>query len=225
MLTVKDLKKDQEIQELLRVTEIELEVLGFTEHSNRHVSIVSKWAGDILRELGGMEREIRQAEIAGYLHDIGNAINRLDHAQSGALLAYHILTSRGESYTDAAEVMLAIGNHDESNGEPVSRVTAALIIADKADVHKSRVRRMTADGVLRNPYQDIHDRVNMAAESSFLEVDNEKKTITLNITIDTEICSVMDYFEIYIKRMSLCKKAANFLGCHFSLRINNTQLL
>ena len=225
MLTVKELKNDEEIQELIKITEVQLEILGYTEHSNRHLSIVANWAGEILKKIGATEREIHLVEIAGYLHDIGNAVNRYDHSQSGALLSYQILTKKGMSYRDAAEIMLAIGNHDETHGEPVSTISAALILADKADVHKSRVRKNKNGQPRANIESDIHDRVNLAAESSFLEVDKENKIIMLNIIIDTKICSVMDYFEIYFYRMNLCKRAAKFLGYKFSLKINNVVLL
>lgn len=223
MITVKELKKNREVQALLSVTERQLEVLGFTEHSNRHVSIVSNWAGDILRATGADERTVNLGEIAGYIHDIGNAINRNDHAQSGAILAYNILTKLGMDCDDAAEVMMAIGNHDEGQGQPVSVVSSALIIADKSDVHRSRVRRnKLIKGISIN---DIHDRVNYAAESSHLEFDKKNKIILLNIVIDTEICPVMDYFEIYYGRMKLCRRAAEYMGWTFSLKINQSVLL
>lgn len=227
IITVKELKNDPEIQALLRVTEVELEALGYTEHSNRHASIVSKWAGEVLAKLGGSEHEVYLAGIAGYLHDIGNAVNRHDHAQSGALLAYQLLVKKGMCFEDAAEIMLAIGNHDEQLGDAVSRITAALILADKADVHKSRVRKSKIRMIktVDTEIKDIHDRVNFAAESSHLDVDPEKRRITLDITVDLSICSVMDYFEIYFSRMSFCRKAADLLGCTFSLKINNVVLL
>ena len=221
MLTVKELKNDREILDLIAVTEQNLEALGYTEHSTRHLSIVSNWAGDLMREIGGSEYEINMAEIAGFLHDIGNAVNRSMHAQSGGVLAYSLMVQRGMSTIDAAELMLAIGNHDEKHGSPVSRIGAVLILADKADVHKSRVRK----SAIITDNNDIHDRVNRAAERSFLSVENTEKTITLNITIDTEISSVMDYFEIYFSRMSFCRRAAAFLGYKFSLKINNVVLL
>lgn len=223
MITIKELKKDPEIQALISVTEQQLEALGFTEHSNRHVSIVSNWTGDILREVGADERQINLGEIAGYVHDIGNAINRYDHAQSGALLSYRILVNMGMSFEDAAEIMMAIGNHDEGQGQPVSVISAALIIADKSDVHRSRVRKNKFKSVVN--LSDIHDRVNYAAESSHLTFDHDKKIIELRITIDTELCPVMDYFEIYYGRMKLCRRAAEYLGWTFSLNINNTKLM
>ena len=225
MITLKDLKKDPEVQALINVTELQLEVLGYTEHSNRHLSIVANWTGDILRNLGASEREINLGEMAGYLHDIGNAVHRNQHAQSGAILAYEILAKRGLEYKDAAEIMLAIGNHDEGQGTPVSKISAALIIADKADVHKSRVRRSKVKNIDNKHIQDIHDRVNMAAENSYLKFEPETREISLNININTQICSVMDYFEIYFSRMSFSRKAAAFLDCKFGLIINNNKLL
>ncbi len=221
MITANDLKKDKEVRAIMEVSAKQMEALGFTEHSERHCRIVSKTAGEIMRQVGGTEEEINMAEVAGYLHDLGNSVNRMDHAQSGALLAYRILTRMGTEYEKAAEIMMAIGNHDEKFGIPVSRVSSALIIADKADVHKSRVRQ----SVRSLPPKDanIHDRVNMAAESSRVTVDEKK--ITLVIEIDTAICSVMDYFEIYFARMQMCRRAAEFLEREFSLVINGVPLV
>lgn len=225
-ITLKDLKKDFECQSFLKITELQLEVLGYTEHGNRHASIVANWTGDILRETGtATMREINLGELAGYLHDVGNAVNRNNHAQSGAILAYNLLLKKGLNPNDAAEIMLAIGNHDEGQGTPVSKISAALIIADKADVHKSRVRRTKIVNSENKYLQDIHDRVNSAAENSYLKFNPENKEITLNIKIDTAICAVMDYFEIYFSRMSFCRKAAAFLNCKFGLVINNVKLL
>ncbi len=217
-VTLSAVRADEEVEAIMRMSARQLDVLGFTEHSVRHASIVSKWAGEILRALGYAEARVRLTEIAGYLHDIGNCVNRMDHAQSGAILAYNILVRMGMDYESAAEVMTAIGNHDEQYGLPVSDISAALILADKADVHKSRVKKTE---IL--PNDDIHDRVNLAAERSFLTV--EDKVITLHVEIDTEFCPVMDYFEIYFNRMQLCRRAADFLGCRFSLVINGTVLL
>lgn len=205
------------------MAESQIEALGFTEHSVRHSSIVSKWAGDVLQKIGAAPHRVELARIAGYLHDIGNSVNREDHAQSGAILAYQILTRMGMGYRDAADIMMAIGNHDENHGLPVSDITSALIIADKADVHKSRVRPNSTR--LNTENLNIHDRVNLAAEKSVLEVDPERGEITLNIIIDTAICPVMDYFEIYFKRMQLCRRAADFLGKKFALVINGVRLL
>ena len=223
MITVAEVKNDEEVKVIMSIAESQIEALGFTEHSVRHSSIVSKWAGDILSAIGAQQRRVELVQIAGYLHDIGNSVNREDHAQSGALLAYNILTRMGMEYKEAAEIMMAIGNHDEQQGLPVSDLTAALIIADKADVHKSRVRTNITRMSMGN--LKIHDRVNLAAEKSFVYVDEGANEIILNITINTEHCPVMDYFEIYFKRMQLCRRAADFLGKKFVLVINNVRLL
>ena len=223
MITVAEIKNDEEVKVIMSIAESQIEALGFTEHSVRHSSIVSKWAGEILDSIGAEQRRVELAQIAGYLHDIGNSVNREDHAQSGALLAYNILTRMGMPYKEAAEVMMAIGNHDEQQGLPVSDITAALIIADKADVHKSRVRTNITRMSMGN--LNIHDRVNLAAEKSFVHVDEKTNEIILNITINTDLCPVMDYFEIYFKRMQLCRRAADFLDRKFGLMINNVRLL
>lgn len=221
ILTVKDLKKDEEISTLIEYTDFQLKSLGYTEHSIRHISIVSKWAREISEKAGGDEREIRLVEIAGYLHDIGNAINRVQHAEHGAILAYQLLTARGMPYDEAAEIMTAIGNHDETEGFPVSRLAAALIIADKADVHRSRVRydKRTAD----LSKSDIHDRVNYAVESSHVDVIGDE--IILDIVIDNHYCPVIDYFEIYFNRMKLCRQSAHVLGMKFILMINGARMV
>ena len=221
LLSMETLKADEEVEAIMRMSERSIEALGYTEHSRRHSTIVSRWSGDILRGLGKSEEIVRLGEIAGYLHDIGNCINRQDHAMSGANLAYNIVRRLGLSCSQAAEIMAAIGNHDEQFGLPVSDISSALIIADKADVHKSRVKK-NIENVLR---ANIHDRVNLAAERSYLETDKEKGTITLFIEIDTSLCSVMDYFEIYFSRRRLSRKAAEFLGCKFSLVINGNSLV
>ena len=221
MLDLATIRRDSEVEAIMEMSEKQIEALGFTEHSRRHAGIVSKWSGEILRALGKTEERVRLAEIAGYLHDIGNCINRKDHAQSGAILSYKILTRLGMGAPDAAEIMMAIGNHDEQYGQPVSDISSALIIADKADVHKSRVKNAVSDVFKAN----IHDRVNLAAERSFVKVEEDGKVIALHIEIDTAICSVMDYFEIYFGRMQLSRKAAEFLGCRFSLVINGAVLL
>ena len=221
MLDLATIRRDSEVEAIMEMSEKQIEALGFTEHSRRHAGIVSKWSGEILRALGKTEERVRLAEIAGYLHDIGNCINRKDHAQSGAILSYKILTRLGMSAPDAAEIMMAIGNHDEQYGQPVADVSSALIIADLADVHKSRVKNAVSDVFKAN----IHDRVNLAAERSFVKVEEDGKVIALHIEIDTAICSVMDYFEIYFGRMQLSRKAAEFLSCRFSLVINGAVLL
>lgn len=223
MVTVAQVKSDEEVIAIMDIAESQIEALGFTEHSVRHSTLVSKWAGEILEKIGAEPRRVELARIAGYLHDIGNSVNREDHAQSGALLAYQILTRMGMGYREAAEVMMAIGNHDENQGLPVSDITAALIIADKADVHKSRVRTNTTRMSMNN--LNIHDRVNLAAERSRVVVEEQTGEILLEITIDTSLCPVMDYFEIYFKRMQLCRRAADFLGMRFGLIINDSRLL
>ncbi len=226
MITVADVKSDEEVKAIMFIAESQIEALGFTEHSVRHSSIVSKWAGEILEQIGADEHSVELVRIAGYLHDIGNSVNREDHAQSGALLAYKILTRMGMEYRDAAAIMMAIGNHDENQGLPVSDITAALIIADKADVHKSRVRSNTTLMRIDNwGNLNIHDRVNLAAEKSGVTVDKKAREIILNIVIDTDKCPVMDYFEIYFKRMQLSRRAADFLGWKFVLIINDVRLL
>jgi exopolyphosphatase/pppGpp-phosphohydrolase len=219
LITVADVKKNKEVDTLLRLAQKQLELRGFTEHSFRHVERTSKTAGLILEKLKHPQREVELACIAGYLHDIGNAINRQDHAITGAYLAYRILTGMGMSYEEAGEIMQAIGNHDEDTGTAVNNVSAALILADKSDVHRSRVTNPDITTF------DIHDRVNYAVVKSELIVEPEKKKSVLQLEIDTLICPVMDYFEIFLDRMKMNRRAAEFLGLKFELVINKTQLL
>lgn len=218
-MKLEDVKNDKEVNVLVDNTERQLTELGYTEHGRRHIGIVSEIAGNILEELGYSEREIELARIAGYLHDIGNSINRMDHAHTGAILAYDILKRMGMSLEDAAEIMMAIGNHDENSGTAVSAISAALILADKSDVHRSRVRNENLSRF------DIHDRVNYAVEEAKVEVDTENKKIYLKLKIDTEICPVIKYFEIFLDRMLMCKKAASYLDVWFHLEINGAVLL
>lgn len=218
-ISVKDVRESEEVRAFLKVTEKQLDANGYTEHSFRHVGLVSKTAGDILQALDFEEREIELARIAGYLHDIGNAINRVDHAHSGAILAYNLLTKMGMEPAEAAEIMLAIGNHDENTGNAVSNISAALILADKSDVHRGRVNNRDFATF------DIHDRVNYAVEQSMIYVDKEDHLAVLELTIDTKICPVMDYFEIFLARMSMNRRAAEFLGLKFQLIINGNRLL
>ena len=218
-MKLEDVKNDKEVNVLVDNTERQLTELGYTEHGRRHIGIVSEIAGNILEELGYSEREIELARIAGYLHDIGNSINRMDHAHTGAILAYDILKRLGMPLEDAAEIMMAIGNHDENSGTAVSTVSAALILADKSDVHRSRVRNENLSRF------DIHDRVNYAVEEAKVEVDTENKKIYLKLKIDTEICPVIKYFEIFLDRMLMCKKAASYLDVWFHLEINGVVLL
>ncbi len=203
----------------MQIAETQMRVLGYTEHSFRHVGIVSSTAGNIMEELGFSEREIELSRITGYLHDIGNAVNRADHAHTGAILAYEMLTRMGMNCREAAEIMMAIGNHDELTGTPVSNISAALILADKSDVHRSRVRNTDVATF------DIHDRVNYAVERSVISVNNGEKTADLVLKIDTEICPVMDYFEIFLGRMTMNRRAAAFLGLQFQLFINDSKLI
>ena len=219
VLNVQDLKNNIEVRTFLSIAEKQMQVLGYTEHSFRHVSLVSKNAGDILASLQYPDREVELAKMAGYLHDIGNAVNRCDHAHSGAILAYTILTKLGMEVSEAAEIMLAIGSHDEKSGTAVSNISSALILADKSDVHRSRVRNTDFATF------DIHDRVNYAVESSIISVDKDKNTAELELVIDTKICPVMDYFEIFLTRMTMNRRAAAFLGLIFQLVINGTRLL
>lgn len=218
-VTLETIKNSKEVRTFLEIAEKQLSNQGFTEHSYRHVSLVSKNAGIILRHLGFDERTIQLAKIAGYLHDIGNAINRVDHAHSGAILAYNILTKMGMDYGEAGEIMLAIGHHDENTGTAVSNISAALILADKSDVHRSRVNNKDYATF------DIHDRVNYAVEKSSIYVDVQTGTAVLELVIDTKICPVMDYFEIFLGRMTMNRRAADFLGLQFKLIINGTYLL
>ena len=192
---------------------------GYTEHSHRHISIVSKRAGEILETLGYPERTIELAKIAGYLHDIGNCVNRTDHAHSGAILAYNILKDMGMPVEERTEIMMAIGNHDEETGTAVSDVSAALILADKSDVHRNRVSNTNLSTF------DIHDRVNYAVSNAKLEIDSQERKVVLNLTIDTKICPVLDYFEIFMDRTMMSKYAAKYLKIWFELVINDTKLL
>ncbi len=219
MITLEDVKNNQEVQALVEGAQKQLNSLGYTEHSVRHVSIVSKRAGDILEALGYPEDRVELAKIAGYLHDIGNCINRKDHAHSGAILAYNILKDMGMSVNDRTEIMMAIGNHDEETGTAVSDISAALILADKSDVHRDRVVN-TNIGTF-----DKHDRVNYAVTDAKLIIDKEERKIRLEIQIDTELCPVLDYFEIFIDRMIMSKYAAKYLNIWLELIINNTKLL
>ncbi len=194
-------------------------VFGYTEHSHRHISIVSQRAGEILEALGYPERTVELTKIAGYLHDIGNCVNRTDHAHSGAILAYNILKDMGMPVEERTEIMMAIGNHDEKTGTAVSDISAALILADKSDVHRDRVLNTNLSTF------DIHDKVNYAVTDADLKMDSEERRIVLKLTIDTKICPVLDYFEIFMDRTMMSKYAAKFLNVWFELIINDTKLL
>jgi uncharacterized protein len=221
-ITVADLEADEEVMVLANTANTNLGVLGFTEHGPRHFRLVSRIARNVLKRLGYDERMQELAGIAGYLHDIGNVVSRYDHSLTGALLARDILRRFEVPSEDIAIIMGAIGSHGDDSqrlGEAVHPVSAALILADKSDVHRSRVRNIDQSMF------DQHDRVNFASESSFLRVAPEDKTITLELTIDTEISQVMHYFEIFLPRMLMCRRAAEFLGCDFHIDINGVALL
>lgn len=218
-ITLQDLKNDHEVGVYLRCSTEYLSALGFTEHGKRHVSIVARRARDVLRELNYTERDCELAEIAGYLHDIANLVNRFNHGGMGAVMAYQILSRMGMAPEEIALVISAIGNHEEERGNAVNHIASALILADKSDVHRTRVTNTDFATF------DIHDRVNFAAESSRLEIDKKEKTIKLMLTIDTKICPVMEYFEIFLARMIMCRRAAAFLECRFGLVINGNELL
>lgn len=219
MITLDDVKKNPEVQALVSGSQQQLNVLGYTEHSARHTSIVSERAGKILQDLGYPQERVELAKIAGYLHDIGNCVNRQDHAHTGAILAYNILKDMGMDVQSRTEIMTAIGNHDEATGTAVSDISAALILADKSDVHRNRVVKMNIASF------DKHDKVNYAVTDAQLTLDKEKRKIVLSIKIDTEICPVLDYFEIFIDRMIMSKYAAKYLKIWFELIINDTKLL
>ena len=219
MITLEDVKNNPEVQALVVGSQKQLNVLGYTEHSVRHTTIVSERAGKILEDLGYSKDRVELAKIAGYLHDIGNCVNRQDHAHSGAILAYNILNDMGMDVQSRTEIMTAIGNHDEQTGTAVSDISAALILADKSDVHRNRVIKTNIATF------DKHDKVNYAVTDANLKLDKEKRKITLDIKIDTEICPVLDYFEIFIDRMIMSKFAAKFLKIWFELIINDTKLL
>lgn len=218
-ITFEAVQQSEEIRTYIMQADASLIALGFTEHSFAHVTKCANVAADILTQLGYSPREIELAKIAAYMHDIGNVINRIDHAQSGAVMAFRILDKMGMPPADVATVITAIGNHDEHTAFPVNAVAAALILADKTDVRRSRVRNKDFTVF------DIHDRVNYAVEQSDVLLDCEQKTITLSLTINTQVCAVMDYFEIFLQRMLLCRKAAEFLNLKFQLKINGQLLL
>ena len=220
MLTYQEIRHNKQINSLIEAGNRALDALGFTDHGYGHVGKAAATAGVILETLGYDARISELARIAGYMHDIGNAVNRTNHALTGATLAYTILSGLPISPEDTAEIITAIGNHDEKTANAVTPIAAALIIADKSDVRRSRVRCTPSDASF-----DIHDRVNYAVVDSSLTVNAEKKIISLELSIDTDICAVMDYFEIFLSRMTLCRDSAAFLGTRFELTINHTRML
>ena len=218
-MTYNEIKKNPDIRNYISAADKSLLALCYTEHSFAHVTAVAEKAAYILSTLGYDERTVELVKIAGYLHDVGNLVNRIEHSQSGAVMAFRILDNLGFDSQEIADIVTAIGNHDEGTGVPVSEFAAALILADKSDVRRNRVRNTEKINF------DIHDRVNYSVTSADLTISDDKKSITLTLTIDTKYGSVMDYFEIFMQRMILCRKAAEKLGLKFGLIINNQQLL
>lgn len=219
MITVEQVRNNPQVRTYIQQADEALAALGYTEHSFAHVGKVAKEAREILLTLGYSPREAELAEIAGWLHDIGNVINRVDHAQSGAVMAFRILDKLGAEAEEISTIISAIGNHDESTAYPVNPIAAALILADKTDVRRSRVRNRDFATF------DIHDRVNYAVHQSRTEITADHQKIILDLKIDTQISAVMDYFEIFMQRMLLCRKAAEKLGLTFSLVINDQIIL
>jgi len=225
-LTYEYIKKNKDIQTYIDHADAALYSIGYTEHSNAHVERSASIAYMVLKELNFDERQCELARIAAYMHDIGNVVNRNDHAHSGALMAFRLLDKLGMPAEEIAIIISAIGNHDEKTAAPVNPVAAAVIIADKSDVRRSRVRladtRSKTDMININ---DIHDRVNYAVEKSDIYFSDDKKTLILDLAIDLDICSIMDYFEIFLGRMSLCRNSARTLGVDFSVVINGSKIL
>lgn len=218
-MTYEQVKQDEAVRVYIDQADASLKALGFTEHSFQHVTRVAQTAGWILETLGYPDRTVELVKIAGYLHDIGNVVNRVDHSQSGAVMAFRILDRMNFPPEEIAAIVTAIGNHDEGTGQPVSAFAAALILADKSDVRRSRVRDKATVAL------DIHDRVNYSVTDCHLEFDEQRTSIRLILTVDTELGSVMEYLEIFIKRMLLCQKAAQALGLTFHLVINGQLLV
>ena len=219
MVTYEQIKNDEAVRAYIKKADESLIALGYTEHSFAHVTKVSESAAYILETLGYSEREVELVRIAGFLHDIGNLVNREEHSQSGAVMAFRILDKMGMDPLEIATVVTAIGNHDEGNGVAVNAVAAALILADKSDVRRTRVRNSDMSSF------DIHDRVTWSVEKSELKINTEKTLIKLKLQIDTRISSLVDYFEIFLERMLLCRKAAEKLGLSFKLIINEQQYM
>ena len=219
MVSLREVTQSRLLETFINKGNEHLGAIGYTDHGPKHVALVSSLSRKILQELGYDPRLAELAGIAGYMHDIGNVINRTDHNQSGALIALEILRRIGMQPNEISTVVSAIGNHDEENGHPINAVAAAVILADKSHVHRNRVRNTDVATF------DIHDRVNYAVEKSRLNIDGPNRMITMDLTIDTDICPVMEYFEIFLSRMLLCRRAAAFLNCQFGLLINGVRLL
>lgn len=219
MITFEEIRKNETVNTYIKKADASLEALGYTEHNFAHVTKVATDAAYILETLGFSEHDIELAKIAGYMHDIGNLVNRVDHSQSGAIMAFKILTDLGFEPEDVATITTAIGNHDEGDGVPVNPIAAALIIADKSDVRYTRVRNTDL------PSFDIHDRVNYSVKKSSIKINGEKTLLKLKLEVDTKVSSVVNYFEIFLNRMVLCRKACEKLGLEFKLIINEQQLM
>ena len=219
MITLQDIKQDTRVRTYIQKADESLVALGFTEHSFAHVGLVAAKSKYILETLGYSPREVELVQIAGYLHDIGNLVNRIDHSQSGGVMAFRILDNLGMDPVEVAEIVTAIGNHDEGTGKPVSDLAAALILADKSDVRRSRVRNRDIASF------DIHDRVNYSVTQSELTINESKTAVQLKLHIETKYSSVMDYFEIFLNRMTMCRRAAERLGLQFELIINDQKLV
>ena len=219
MITFDEIRQNKDINTYISKADESLVALGYTEHSFAHVGMVAEGCGYILSTLGYSDREVELARIAAYLHDIGNLVNRIDHSQSGAVMAFRILNDLGMAPEEIAEIVAAIGNHDEGTGTPVSPMAAALILADKSDVRRSRVRNSDQSKF------DIHDRVNYSVKKAELKINENHTLIKLKLSVDTRYGSVMDYFEIFMDRMLLCRKSAATLGLQFKLMINEQQLI
>lgn len=219
MVTLEQIRHNDAINTYIKKADESLVSLGYTEHAFAHVGMVAASAKYIMETLGYPERQVELVQIAAYLHDIGNLVNRVEHSQSGAVMAFRILDNLGMDPVEVSDIVTAIGNHDEGTGRPVSPMAAALILADKSDVRRSRVRN--AD----NSSFDIHDRVNYSVKKAELKINESHTLIKLKLSVDTHYGSVMDYFEIFMERMLLCRKAAEKLGLQFKLMINEQQLM
>ena len=218
-ITYDMVRQSPEIRTYIEQADASFSAMGFTEHSFAHVTLVAEKAGYILQTLGYPERTVELVKIAGYLHDIGNLVNRVEHSQSGAIMAFRILDHLNFPPDEIGQIVSAIGNHDEGTGVPVSALAAALILADKSDVRRNRVRNQDISNF------DIHDRVNYSVTKSELKINESHTLIKLKLSVDTRYGSVMDYFEIFLQRMILCRKAAEKLGMQFKLMINEQQLM
>lgn len=218
-MTYEEIRHDEAVKVYIKQADASLGALGFTEHSFAHVGIVAFMAGKLLEQLGYGERYAELARIAGYLHDIGNLVNRVEHSQSGAVMAFRILDKMGFPAEEISLIVTAIGNHDEGTGVPVNPMAAALILADKSDVRRSRVRTKDIAGF------DIHDRVNYSVTDSELLLSEDRREVELRLSVDTEFSSIVDYFEIFMNRMLMCRKAAQALQLKFRLNINGQQML